>query len=109
MQGGYTVIGTDSSGIASHSTSTETGALYTLNPSGAVYSPFVSDATCTFVAFSSNYSTVDAFVVTKSNFQTMLSGVCLLQLLFAAFFLCLAAIESQLHQPEDVQALWKSK
>lgn len=74
-QSGYTVIGTNSAGQAGHSTNTDTGALYTLNPNGAVYSSFVGDATCMFVGFSSNYSTVDALVVTKSNFQSMLTGV----------------------------------
>lgn len=75
LQNGYTTIGTDSSGKASASTSTATGALYTLNANGAVYSSFVGDATCAFVGFSSNDSTVDAFVTTKSNFLSMLTDV----------------------------------
>ena len=46
MQNGYTVIGTDASGTASTATNTAAGALYTLNPNGAFYSPYVSAATC---------------------------------------------------------------
>lgn len=64
----------DANNQASHTTNTDAGALYTLNPNGAVFSPYVSDATCMYVGFSSNYSTVDAFVTTKANFQSMLGN-----------------------------------
>ena len=77
LQSGYSTISIDASGSATQSTSTEVGNLFSLNPNGAVYSSFVGDATCLYVGFSSNYSTVDAFVTTKTNFDEMFDGTTL--------------------------------
>lgn len=100
MQNGFTLIETDSSGRASHSTNTSSGSLSTLSPGGAAYSPFVSGAACIFVGFSSNFSTVDALLVTKSNLQTMLSGVRHISTTLAPFSACHAAFSHVLIDPD---------
>ena len=74
VQSGYDLLAI-SDGKANAVQNSQAGFQYTaLEYQTLAYSPAFTSAACAFIAFGSNYSTVDAYLTTESSLESMLTS-----------------------------------